>query len=89
MHGAKGLEFKIVVIIEAVENIIPHSKSQNEKSIEEERRLFYVAITRAKERLYIYAPLHRHDKRARISRFVSEMEILKIKGPKRRIGNNL
>lgn len=76
MHSAKGLEFKIVIIIEAVEDVIPHSKSQNEEEIEEERRLFYVAITRAKERLYIYAPLYKHDKKAERSRFVDEMEIL-------------
>lgn len=79
MHGAKGLEFKIVIIIEAIDDIIPHSKSRDREKIEEERRLFYVAITRAKERLYIYAPLYKHNKRAKLSRFISEMEILKEK----------
>lgn len=79
MHSAKGLEFKVVIIIEALEDIIPHSKSQDEESIEEERRLFYVAITRAKEQLYIYAPLNKYDKKADVSRFVNEMEILNEK----------
>jgi len=75
MHGAKGLEFRVVIVIDAIEDIIPHSKSQDEKSIEEERRLFYVAITRAKERLYIYAPLYKHDRKAKLSRFVNEMQV--------------
>ncbi len=79
MHRAKGLEFKIVIIIEAVEDIIPHSKNQDKGDVEEERRLFYVAVTRAKERLYIYSPLYRHNKQAKPSRFIDEMEILKQK----------
>ena len=75
MHGAKGLEFKIVIIIEAIEGIIPHKKGKYKENIEEERRLFYVAITRAKEHLYIYAPLYKHNKRTKLSRFVREMKI--------------
>jgi len=89
MHSAKGLEFKVVVIVEAVEDIIPHSKSQDEDSIEEERRLFYVAITRAKERLYIYAPLNKHDKKADPSRFIREMEILNEKKNKLQSGQEI
>ena len=54
MHSAKGLEFKIVFLAGLEENIMPHSMSlQDKDGIEEERRLCYVAITRAKERLYI------------------------------------
>ena len=54
MHSAKGLEFKVVFLAGMEENIMPHSMSLQEKDgIEEERRLCYVAITRAKERLYI------------------------------------
>lgn len=54
MHSVKGLEFPIVFIAGFEENIIPHFKSMlDEDEIEEERRLLYVAITRAKEKLYI------------------------------------
>jgi DNA helicase-2/ATP-dependent DNA helicase PcrA len=57
IHAAKGLEFPVVFIAGAEKGIIPHEKSLEEDdeagSIEEERRLFYVAITRAREKLYI------------------------------------
>jgi DNA helicase-2/ATP-dependent DNA helicase PcrA len=60
IHSAKGLEFPVVFIAGAEEGLIPHEKSinpddgENEAgSVEEERRLFYVAITRAREKLYI------------------------------------
>ena len=53
IHSAKGLEFKNVFIVGLENDLFPSSRASNEKDIEEERRLFYVAITRAKERCVI------------------------------------
>lgn len=53
MHSAKGLEFPIVYILDANESITPYQKAVLDADIEEERRMFYVAMTRAKERLHV------------------------------------
>jgi superfamily I DNA/RNA helicase len=54
MHAAKGLEFPVVFITGCEENLIPFKQRNSEQAdIEEERRLFYVAMTRAKDRLYL------------------------------------
>ena len=73
MHSSKGLEYKIVFIISANEGCIPHEKSNNEYELEEERRLFYVGMTRTKEILYISYVKDRLNKEAVQSRFLKEM----------------
>lgn len=72
MHSAKGLEFKIVYILDANEGVTPHQKAVLDADLEEERRLFYVAMTRAKERLHIYSVKERYHKPSEVSRFVEE-----------------
>ncbi len=73
MHGAKGLEFRTVFIIGANEDVIPYKKAETKDETEEERRLFYVAMTRAKKRLVISYYKERHGKKMRRSRFVDEV----------------
>ncbi len=72
MHSSKGLEFPIVFIPEANEGITPYQKAVMKEEIEEERRLFYVAMTRAKELLYVFSLKERFHKPLEISRFVGE-----------------
>ncbi|MFZ5879950.1 MAG: UvrD-helicase domain-containing protein [Chloroflexota bacterium] len=60
LHAAKGLEFGTVFLVGLDDGILPHSRSFDEpEAMEEERRLFYVGITRAKERLYILRAIQR------------------------------
>ncbi len=74
MHSSKGLEFDVVHIIEAVEGITPYKKAKTKAEKEEERRMFYVAMTRAKEELYIYAPRSVLGKEKRPSVFLNAFE---------------
>ena len=78
MHSAKGLEFKLVLITGLEESLFPHGRSlESSAQLEEERRLCYVAITRAMEKLYItYAEsrrLHGNDTFNPPSRFIKEV----------------
>ena len=72
LHSSKGLEFEAVFILDVNEGIMPYKKAVLEKDIEEERRLFYVGMTRAKKKLSLYSVQSIHDKTAQISRFVNE-----------------
>ncbi len=73
MHAAKGLEFDTVFIIQANEGRIPYKKSLKEMGEEEERRLFYVAMTRAKNVLKISYVKIKNGKDVNPSRFVDEL----------------
>ena len=72
MHSSKGLEFQVVYILDANEGITPHHKAVLDPELEEERRMFYVAMTRAKERLHIFYVRERCHKKQTISRFAQE-----------------
>jgi len=74
MHSSKGLEFDIVYIIEAVDGIIPYKKAKTKAEKEEERRMFYVAMTRAREELYIYCPRTVLGKDKRASIFIKNIK---------------
>ena len=78
LHSAKGLEFPVVFLIGMEEGIFPHNMSLMENNIEEERRLCYVGITRAKERLYLTNAkrrmLYGKDQMNIPSRFISEIK---------------
>ena len=74
MHSAKGLEFVSVFIIDANEGITPYKKAVLDKEIEEERRLFYVGMTRAIEKLTICSVKEIHNRPADLSRFVEEIK---------------
>ena len=73
IHAAKGLEFDSVFLIEANEGRIPYKKAKTEQETEEERRLFYVAMTRAKDVLKICYVKTKNGKEASPSRFVEEL----------------
>lgn len=72
MHSAKGLEFPVVYILDANERVPPHHKAVLDADLEEERRMFYVAMTRAKDRLHVYYAKERYGKAQERSRFIDE-----------------
>ena len=59
MHSAKGLEYEVVFVMDVNEGVTPHKKAVKEADLEEERRLTYVAVTRAKEKLLLICGLSR------------------------------
>lgn len=74
LHSAKGLEYEVVYIIDVNEGIMPYKKAVLEQDIEEERRMFYVGMTRAKQELYL-SSVHEHGgRKVDVSRFIREIE---------------
>lgn len=73
-HGSKGLEFDTVFILDAVEGYAPSYKAVTTEEMEEERRMFYVAVTRARKELIICTIEKDRNKRAYPSRFLREMK---------------
>ncbi|NQU37242.1 MAG: ATP-binding domain-containing protein, partial [Actinobacteria bacterium] len=79
LHTAKGLEFPVVFLTDMEEGIFPHQRATDRNEMEEERRLAYVGITRARERLYISRAIVRRQWGAPMnsppSRFIDELPV--------------
>ena len=70
MHACKGLEFEVVFLPDCNEGKIPHKKADTKEELEEERRMFYVAMTRAKERLEVFYIEDKLKKHIQPTRFI-------------------
>src|SRR5690606_18147411 len=80
LHNAKGLEYNTVFIVGMEDGVFPHSRALDEGEEEEERRLCYVGITRARERLYLTSARTRrlyggHAESTMPSRFLDELPV--------------
>lgn len=73
MHGSKGLEYKIVILPDVNEGNVPQKKAVTAAELEEERRVFYVAMTRAKEKLFLFYVKKTKENRLMPSRFLKEI----------------
>ena len=74
LHSAKGLEYRYVFLIDVNEKIMPYRKAVLDADLEEERRMFYVGMTRAKEKLYLLHAKQIHNKEMEPSRFLRECQ---------------
>ena len=72
LHSAKGLEYENVYLIDVNEGVMPYKKAVLDQDIEEERRMFYVGMTRAKKYLHLFSVKQMNQKDADISRFIAE-----------------
>ena len=72
-HSAKGLEFDEVFLPDCIEGIIPDGRAKKQGELEEERRSFYVALTRARKGIHIYVTKTRYSKKTVPSRFIPEL----------------
>ncbi len=73
LHASKGLEFDTIFLIDVNEQIVPYKKAVLDQEVEEERRMFYVGMTRAKNRLYLLHSGQIHNKEMAPSRFLDEI----------------
>ena len=74
LHSAKGLEFDTVFLVDVNEKVMPNKKAVLDADLEEERRIFYVGMTRAKNRLYIFSNGQINHKEMEPSRFIAESQ---------------
>lgn len=78
LHASKGLEYTAVFLIDVNESVLPHKKAVLDEDIEEERRMLYVGMTRARERLHIYYVKERYHKQMEPSRFLEEAGLIPV-----------
>ena len=74
LHSIKGLEYDHVYILDVNEGNMPYRKALMEEDLEEERRMFYVGMTRAKKRLHLLYTRKQNDRTLEISRFLKEIQ---------------
>ena len=75
MHSSKGLEYEVVILPDVNEGITPYKRAVADEELEEERRMYYVAMTRAKQYLHVFYVIRLHGKEMEPSRFVGEMSV--------------
>ncbi len=73
LHGSKGKEYEVVYILDINDGVIPYHKAVQEEEIEEERRLFYVGMTRAAKELNLFAVKERYEKKLEVSPFLHRL----------------
>lgn len=74
LHASKGMEYDVVFILDVNETVIPYQKAVLDADLEEERRMFYVGMTRARKKLYLYTVRERYEKKMLPSRFLDELK---------------
>ena len=74
LHSAKGLEYPVVHILDVNEDLMPYKKAVLDAELQEERRMFYVGVTRAKQELHIHSVKKFNGREVDISRFIAEMQ---------------
>lgn len=73
MHASKGLEYKVVFLPDVNQGVIPSAKSLRNMDVSEERRIFYVALTRASKKLHVYSVKNEMGRKCNKSQFINEM----------------
>lgn len=75
LHSSKGLEYETVYIVDVNEGLMPYKKAVLDPEIEEERRMFYVGMTRAKRDLHLFSVKNLNNKELDVSRFIKEAQL--------------
>ncbi len=74
LHSSKGLEYRVVFIIDVNDGVMPYRKPVLEEELEEERRMFYVGMTRAKEQLFLYSVKEMNNHPVDVSEYIAQCQ---------------